>query len=447
MHERTSRAIARLLFVLFCAVPTIATLLVILVTWTPWYHRRCLAALERSLYQQTGLVVQVEDFDRLSPTRLRLHGVRLLEPEMGREVARVRQIWWLAESERTVIRMSQPELQSAELTHVWRLMHDRFLCRPEMVQVDTRFSASDVTIHSRSGALTLRNLDAWIRPLAKAVELHAQCQTAGSREDAEPLRFHLVRDRSGEIPWTRCRLQSGHTPLPCSTLAEYLPWFERLGQEASFSGSLMWQLTGENWFVDLAGARFLRVDLGRLFESIPHRLTGDAELHFQRCRWKPGEVVDISGELRASRGYVSRSLLLAARQHLGFQVAAIPEAAGDQPYDELALHFDFFGSDLEFQGTCNRLPGYNHLEPGSVLSVGGRALAISGGGRLLAVSLSRALAPEHSDMVPISGQTSWMMGFLLPPKTPRPLLDAEPISPRISTTRDFRGDGRLIEQP
>ena len=459
MHERTSRAVARLLFVLLCAVPTAATMGTIVVTWTPWYHRRCLVELEASLYRETGLRVEVDDFERLTPTQIRLQGVRLIEPEMGREVARVRLVWWVTEGERTVIRMSQPEVQASELTHVWRLMHDRFLCRPEVLRGDTRFSASDLTVHGRGGALTLRDFDAWIRPLAQAVEVHAQCSPADGRfaangrlqtdesDEGEPIRIDLVRDRSGDSPWTRCRIRSGQTPLPCPVLAEYLPWFGRLGHDATFSGSLMWQLTRDGWNVDLGGARFRRVDLGHLTESIPHRVTGEAEIHFQRCRWTPGEVVDVSGEISASRGYVSRSILDAARQHLGFETAELSDSAGDAPYDELALHFDFFGSDLELQGTCNRLSGYNHLPPGSALCVGGRSLAVSGGKRLLAVSLARAVAPEHSDFVPIAGQTRWLMGLLLPPKTPRPVDEAEPIVPRISSARGYTGGDAMIGQP
>lgn len=469
MHERTSRAVARLLFVLLCAVPTAATTGTIVVTWTPWYHRRCLAELEASLYRETGLRVEVDDFERLTPTQIRLQGVRLVEPEMGREVARVRLLWWVTEGERTVIRMSQPEVQASELTHVWRLMHDRFLCRPEVLRGDTRFSASDLTVHGRGGALTLRDFDAWIRPLAEAVEVHAQCVPAGGRhllaggrmpglpaggrlsaerpDEGEPIRIDLVRDRSGDSPWTRCRIRSGQTPLPCPVLAEYLPWFGRLGPDATFSGSLIWQLTRDAWNVDLGGARFRRVDLGHLTESIPHRVTGEAEIRFQRCLWKPGEVVDVSGEILASRGYISRSMLTAARQHLGFETAELSDSAGDTPYDELAVHFDFFGSDLELQGTCNRLSGYNHLPPGSALCVGGRPLAVSGREPLLAVSLSRALAPEHSDLVPIAGQTRWLMGFLLPPKTPRPVAEAEPIVPRISSARGFTGGDGMIGEP
>ncbi len=38
MHERTQRAVARLLFAFACALPTAITLMLVMVTYTPWYQ-------------------------------------------------------------------------------------------------------------------------------------------------------------------------------------------------------------------------------------------------------------------------------------------------------------------------------------------------------------------------------------------------------------------------
>ena len=55
MHERTQRAMARLMFVFCCAIPTLVTISVIVFTWTPWYHHRCLSQIEAKLSDETGL--------------------------------------------------------------------------------------------------------------------------------------------------------------------------------------------------------------------------------------------------------------------------------------------------------------------------------------------------------------------------------------------------------
>lgn len=445
MHERTSRAIARLLFVLLCAAPTAATLASILVTWTPWYHHRAIAALERSLYRETGLVVEIDDFQRLSPSEIQLRGVRLVEPEMQREVARARVVWWVRQGDRMAIRLSQPEVQSAELTHAWRLVHDRFLCRPELTQVHTRLAANDLTIHSPTGSLTLRDVDAAIVPMARAIEARVECLPAGSRDDTAPLVIDIVRDRSGALPQTRWTMQSGETPLPCSVLAEYSPLFARLGQHAQFRGTLAWNRDREGWSIDLAGARFERVDLGRLFEAIPQRLTGTAEFRFERCMLKPGEIVDISGAVYAKRGYVSGSLLTTLKNHLGFRLDGRSDPSSDQPYDDLALRFDINGAQVRLKGICSTLRGYEHLRPGDAICVGGYALAGSAGDMLAAPKLLRAVAPAHSVLVPVSGQTGGLMQLLLPPKRPLPSEPNQTPVPRISTAGQYRG-GELIRQ-
>ena len=74
MHERTQRAIARLLFVFTCAVPTAMTLIYVLITWTPWFSNRTLRVLEAEISLATRLEVQIGHYERLSPTRLYHYG-------------------------------------------------------------------------------------------------------------------------------------------------------------------------------------------------------------------------------------------------------------------------------------------------------------------------------------------------------------------------------------
>ena len=76
-------------------------------------------------------MVKLDDFERATPSSLQLSGVRLLDPETSREIARVHQITWVQHFDEIVFVMREPELQSAELHQVWELIHDRFLCRPD----------------------------------------------------------------------------------------------------------------------------------------------------------------------------------------------------------------------------------------------------------------------------------------------------------------------------
>src|SRR5690606_33969255 len=126
---------------------------------------------------------------------------------------------WVRGDAKNAIRLSQPELQSEQLAYVWRIIHDRFLCQPELTTRPVRMAADDLTIHSRSGSMTLRDVDMWLRPLDQRVEAMIQCVPAAQHNDA-PVHITVVRDRSGRFAATDWTLHSGDIALPCSALAD-----------------------------------------------------------------------------------------------------------------------------------------------------------------------------------------------------------------------------------
>ncbi len=457
MHERTQRAIARMTFVFCCAVPTLVTCVIIAVTWTPWWHRRSLAAIEASLSRDTGLVLQIADFKRAAPSTLCLYGVEIFEPETGHEVARVREIQWVQRGQEVSILLQQPELQSSELAHTWKMIHDRFVCRPEQTSSAVQLAANDLTIHSRTGPLTLRDVDAWIRPRVgeNAVEATIQCLPATTHlaamiQSPSPVNITVVRDRGGDAPSTSWTLSTGETALPCSALAEYLPQLERLGSDAMFSGSMRWSLRPNGWTIDLGGSRFTDIALGQWLENLPHRLTGTATIQLERCRvvceQRVTNVVDIAGSLRARDGLVGPSMFASARRHLGFAVADVDSVVA---YDRIALGFNLNGPLLHLEGVCRTEVGYEGLHSGVVLCAGGHPLAESSGETLQATQLQAAFAPGHSVMVPLSRQTSPLMDILMPPSrpAPSPLAPSSDSSiPRITSTRPLR-ESPSIAQP
>ncbi len=442
MHERTQRAIARLMFVFCCAVPTSLTFLCVLVTWTPWYHNRALRTIQAGLSRETGLIVEIEDFQRVSPSTIHLHDVRILEPEYGVEVASVRRLEWVSGSQQTSILLHQTELQSSQLERTWQMVHDRFLCRPELTSLPVEVVGNDLTIHSRSGALSVRDVLAWIQPREDAVEATIQCVLANSRSNA-PVDIKIRRDRSDNEPVTDWTLQANGSPLPCSALAEYLPLMASLGSDAEFSGTMSWQLGENHWWIDLGGSTFEHVSLDRLFEQQAHRLSGTAKIQFDRCRIEPhNRRSDIVGSIHAKDGIAGRSLLMSGHQHLGFGVR-LPEGVGDVEYDRLALAFDLNNTKLKLFGICHQEFGYFPI--GVVLSQDGQALVQSPATSLDALKLVTAIAPPHSVLVPLSKQTSWLMNVFVPPSRPLPS-DDQPYPPRIRRLENARG-GPGIAQP
>ena len=446
MHERTQRAIARMTFVFCCALPTVATLSIIVATWTPWWHRKALAAIEADLSRDTGLVLQIADFKRSSPSTWCLYRVEIYEPETGREVARVREIRWCDRGDEVAILLQQPELKSSELQHTWKMIHDRFLCRPDQTVRPTELAANDLTIHSRTGALTFVDVDAWIRPglATGTVEANIQGIPAGyvkpTRASMSPVSVTVIRDRNGQLPSTSWVLSSGETTLPCSALAEYLPQLESLGNEAMFSGTMRVKLAREDWEIDLGGARVSEIDVGQWCETRPHRCTGTAAVQLERCRiiTEQGSVsvVDIAGSLRARDGLVGGSLLRAAGQHLGLAVRGDVEAS--VAYDRFAIGFNLIGPLLHLTGICNTELGFEGLGSGVALCAGGHSLAETSGHTIPAASQQATIAPPHSVMVPLSRQTSPVMKILMPPSREVPRVPTAP--PRITAKRRLQDD-------
>jgi hypothetical protein len=448
MHERTQRAVARLMFVFCCALPTAATCLAILLTWTPWYHRWSLAAIEAEWSDQTGLVVAIEDFRREAPSTIQLSGVRLSSPETGREVVSVRRVTLAWRDGEFVLVMRHPELQSAELGNAWRAVHDRFLCRPDQTAAPVQLLASDFTIHSRTGPLTLRDVNGFVTPQARATLANLTCVAASSAE-ATPIKINLRRDRRGPQPTTNWTFETGGTPLPCSALAECFPMMKSLGPDAMFRGLIAYQQpAGRKATLDLSTSRFEQVELSRLFEKLPYKLSGVAELHLDRCLIEvDGPAVDVTGTFRATDGLVGDALIESSRTHLGF---ALPEASAsaaatrDLAYDQIALHFKLHGESLELTGVCHQETAYRGFPRGTVLCGGGQPLVRSSEQVLPAVQLLRLLSPSHSLMVPISEQTSVLSKLLKPPS--RPLPTGTPTSmPRVTSAEPYSG-GQPIKQ-
>lgn len=447
MHERTQRSLARLVFVLCCAVPTCLILTTILVQLSPWYHRRCIDAVEQTIALQTGLVVSIDDYQVISPGHTLLKQISLTNPETGQEVATVRQVDWSNEDGRTNILLQQPELQAETLSQVWSLLHDRYLCRPEHLRESTEFAANDLTIHSRHSPITLRDVDAWVEPVGDGdlghqnVRATIQCLLAGSA-DTSPIQITLLRDRSGSRPTTQWDIATGGTALPCSAIAEYLPgYWTNLGNNATFTGTMAGVTGGEDWELNLSGATLSNLSLDRIFQHQAHRFSGTATLKLQRCFLTPSQnKVDVSGSIHAADGLIGRSLLRSANQYLGFVINPLPPGHEDVAYDRMAMRFSLNGPQMRLDGICRQEFGYKDTPIGVVMGVGGIPLAQTSSLDLQAVQLMSVLAPSHSEMVPVSQQTQAMLGLLLPPKRPMPnMRDRQPAPARISGMGQYEG--------
>ena len=453
MHERTRLVLARLLFVLCCALPTSLTVTWIAATHTPWYEKRITDYLQDQIQRDTGLHLAFTEFDNPAPNRWVLSNVHLTDPETSQLMGKIREIHWAIQSNETTVLLEQPEINASHIAIVLESLHDHILCRPRKTEQPITLFANDLTIHSGSHAVTLSDVDARIANKQRSTLLSIELQVA----DADPnspmmLQVQRIRQEKNErrtMPSkTVMSLNTKGTALPCSAFADFWPALGSLGRRANFSGSLKWEVQEGTWAVDLGGSRFNQIELDQLFENQAHRLSGTASITFDRGLVSPDQrIADLSGVFLAEQGLISKTLLSQASQNLNLRLLKTEpwtRFTGDLPYDLFAIGFDINGTQLKLDGICHHEQSHKNYPSGIALLLNGYPLAHCTGDPVESVRLLATLAPAHSVPVPLSQQTNWLTSILVPPSRPMPVEQNEP--PRIRSARLWQG-GPVIEQP
>ena len=373
--------------------------------------------MEKARSTDTGLVVQIADFQRATPTKWNLQGIKLSHGETEHEVAWVRAISWVIRDDGVSALLHQPKLQASQLSAAWNLIHERYMCRPEQTLVPLQLSANDLTIHSSGGDVTLRDVDVRVSSSNDKVIATIDCLPAWAPKDS-PIRITITRDRGSSIPSTQWVMETGRTPLPCSAVSDYFPALKRLGPDAEFLGVMKWESDdSDQWLVDFGGSQFRNIELSRLFEDLPHRLTGNAELLLDRCTIQPGRMVNVTGTFAAYDGWVGRSLVDSLQTHfaLRFTPHVTENPTADVAYGCMAFHFRMTDSVLRLQGSCGQVPGYERVLRNVAICRNHVAMAETTVNDFSSAALLRVLTPMDASMVPITKQTRALLDLMVAP--------------------------------
>ncbi|MEC8474090.1 MAG: hypothetical protein VXZ38_05530 [Planctomycetota bacterium] len=453
MHERTQQAIGRLLFVLCCAGPSILTITWILITCTTWFQNQTTQDLQERMESALGLSVTFESYQHPAPNHWVFANLNLRHPETLKRVGKVREAHWLIQGNDARMLLEQPELEANQIAALWKSIHDRFLCYPDNLKHPLSIAANDLTIKSGNHSFTLSDLDAWVENSQTQSSIVLQLHLADGLNHA-PMMMKVKRNRDKtEVaqsisPSTSVSLNTNGTALPCSALADFLPTIESLGSSATFTGNLRWELANNGWSIDLAGSRFTRIELDRLFENHAHRLSGNATIELDRCFIAPNErKSDLTGQIRVEEGLIGKTLLKQFAENLQFKLLETEvwnQFSGDLPYDLIAMGFNINGTQMRLTGICQNERGFENYPSGVAIVLDGYPLAQTFDEAIESVRLLAAIAPLHSVPVPISAQTDWLTNILLPPSRPLPRSQSTP--PRIRSARVWEG-GPLVQQP
>ena len=416
MHERTERALCRLAFLLLCALPTLSVMSLTVLTWTPWYHNRQVQSLEDALSQRLGVNVSISDMHRPTPSSWQLDGVEFTDPETGNLVSKVRSVSYAEKNGMVLISLAQPELQAAQLSLIWRIVHDRFLCQPELLGQAVTLTAQDLSIHSRLRGITFSPVRVRIDSKAEATRAWVQFLLADWSPEDMPATVSVTRTRSGDAPKTHWELQTGSRPLPCSVLADYLPVMRMLGLDAEFSGLLSWHMERDDYFVRLQEAYFTNVNMLELFEPLDYHVSGMGTIHLTSLTRHSGmPISEAVGKISIQGGRIEVGLL---RRLAGLFQANLnlPTEIADRERLEcqlVASEFQLYGNDIQVRGICSQQRNFESSITGTAVVAHDRpVLMFDPSQRVASRQLTSTIDPHGRAGIQVSGNKDWARQLL-----------------------------------
>lgn len=415
LHYQTRRRVCLAAFLSLCVAPTVAVGVWCASRQSPWHVQTEAYALNRQL----GMDVVLEAVRHPRPGVVVYEGLRLLDPETGREIVRLDTLeatWSEAGDHdggrRPAIVLAAPKVEceggsSRRLVQLLERTLEGQTGRPEM---EIRISIDELVLRTGDDSQTLSEVRGGVGRLPGGIQAVAAFRLPGSNA-TEPVRLRVVRNRQVLPPANGIELDTGGAPLPCRLLAVELDELRRLGPASQFVGRAWAHQTLAGWECDLQG-KLLRVDLkGLLSGRSPHQLDGSVELAIQKARFRQGRLEEAIVQLTAGPGQVGRSLIDSAVEHLGL-VSLMQPAAGDRvPYDQLSAVVALDARGIHVRGRCSQSP------PGTVLLAGSQPLLGESKTQPLPVAaLIWTLAPAGEAQIPANRQTNWLAQYLPVPE-------------------------------
>jgi hypothetical protein len=349
MSDAARTAVCRLAFLAFCLVPTLLVLAWCLSHYLPGRAETA----RRQLAERLGVEVELAAVEFPRPGVTRFKRLKLYDPELGELLLSLDGLEVADDGARLMLLATKVEIEDAGLRRLWELLNRRMRFREP---VTLRLRAPNVTCRQGRTLHWLTDVQALLEPTEAGSQAVVAWRLAGLDME-RPHRLGVVRDRQTSPPATEWQLETGPTPVPCTLVAGLLPEAARLGDLSRFRGSLYAKQTPDGWVGAMAG-RLHDVDLKRALAGVfPHPLTGKAQVAVERATFRFGRLETLQAALTAAQGSYGRSLITAAVEHLGMELATrrelLPEA---EPYRQLGLRVRLDASGLKLAGNCSGSP-------------------------------------------------------------------------------------------
>jgi hypothetical protein len=396
--------LGRWLFVGLCILPTAAVLIWGFAQNRPGYTE----SWEQRLSRRLRLSVTVERVGHPRPGVTVLQNVRISDPETNSRIARIRVVEAYRDDDSTVLVFSQPLVEGKQVGALWRLLHREITNALDPPPGKVQVVCSELTCDVGDTAVTLTDVVGQIEADSAARIAAFDFRIAG-QQMVEPAQVRLVRMQQGGEPLTRVEFHTGGNELPCSLLAPYTQWDQRVGSDCRFCGSYSGQRTREGWAADVAG-RLSRLSLDRLVGAVfPHKMSSEAQVDLRSLRFVDSRLQSAEGSVSTGPGVVSRSLVHAvADAGIADETESLGGFADSViPFEQLAFTFRVDADGLSVLGACD------DPTPGAILAARNGPLLVQPRRQPVpAVALVRALVPQSSVQVPATLETDLLLRVL-----------------------------------
>lgn len=420
------RTYCRLGFLLLCVAPTLAMAGTVISRRVPDWFVGSKNTWEGELSERLGFRVSLGKVTRPHAGTMLFEQVELADRETGHVVVKARVVEAAQAEQGLVIVLSQPEISVEEFGSLANTVHETLL----------RVSGSPGNIHILANELLLKSPDR--AQSFSAIDGVLEALPAGPRATirfrvpagagGEPAQLCVTRNREQIAPSTRWELHTGSEPLPCSILAAYLSPLAMLGNNCEFHGVAWGEEKTGGWEGDVSG-RLSKVNLDALItRHFPHKLSGSADVVFNRAHFHGGRLVDAAGSIESSGGVIGRTLVESAAETLSLELADQVSNINRWPirYSRLAAGFTIGDSGLSLSGMCDSDETVLTNEEGPLLLSPTKH-------NVPIVSIVRWLSPESTVQVPATAETDALLRALpVPPLSPP---TGEPKRPPSSTLR------------
>jgi hypothetical protein len=406
MPDLSRRILCRVAFILLCIAPTICVGMYAVMT----HWRRERAELyrfwETRILQETGFQATLGAIEPGKRGDIVFLDLVLSDPETKDEVVRARRVHVAPAGKRGwVIEVAYPELAAQRVSRLWEPLYDRLRASRGPGDWSGLISANHVTLRRGEQADSLAQFECQFGagPSGGFAQLEFLLEGSGMTERA---RVRVNRNRDKTPPETTVFVQTGSHPLPCSAFAEFIPALRHFGQGAQFQGKSAWRLSSEGWRGENLEGTISNIDLASMVTNLfPHHLwSGRCDLEIRRAEFESGRLVAAEGVLGGDDGTLSRTLLLAASERLGWKLSRDLPPGDRIRYRRLGLDFRIDPSGLVIRGRCGSPTVILDNEQGPLVWDHPESAQV--------VDLVRVLVPDTRHQVPATRQTAWLTNHL-----------------------------------